>query len=541
MKKIKNVVLILALFMCFNQCERNQPDEASPANGDELTIEQAKAFVEMQKMSTFSIKSGSIEKHRINIRANWNKAKSSNNQDVSVVETEIEALGSFGFATSESIDAWKSTQKDNYLCPTSRLVVIRLKKTHEEYSFIMTFVGDKQYLESKNFKLSDNTYLNRQNDFTGYVLYHSLTGEFVNGWIYCDGKITNKISQPENLDLPVDLKSAQVMLSLYSWETDCTVWFTQDGDYVHYDYQVCQGVISFPSSFETGTSGGSSNDAATGAVSGGTTGGYTPPLICNCSSRCPICGKCSTSSLKSASLPTDGTGTTSDPCTYCDGKHLELLQSTLRTLFPNGVTNLSAGDITNLNNAFNEMNKKCIYSFINDQLVSNNVTLGSIMIEFGEAARVTSLGNLKFCYSSDITAESLEHEWIHLYQRFISKVDLFNTANKGMCEFERQLMGDIKEFVRIAGIESFSYNYNWACYNMGNDDHKIEYITWLNQLTSNGTSYPSSIDDVKFRYFANIFGDVFLAYNKSKGYDYTNPAYRPVSASQLFSHCTGSY
>lgn len=471
--------------MCFNRCEQNQPDEISSANGEELTIEQAKSFVELQKMSTFSIKSGSIEKHRINIRANWNKAKSSSNQDVSVVETEIEALGSFGFATSESMDAWKATQNDNYLCPMSKLVVIRLKKTHEEYSFIMTIVGDKQYLECKNFKLSENTYLNRQNDFTGYVLYHSLTGEFVNGWLYCDGRITNKITRPENLDLPVDLKSAQVMLAIYYWEYQCTVYFVQDGDYVHYDHQVCQGTLTFPTNYTA--DGGSPNDTSGSTSAGGISGGYTPPMPCNCTEKCPICGKCSTSTLKSASLPTDGT----TPCTYCSGHPTPLVNAILNNSYLDPIQKNS------LETALSQFKSEgCMTESVYNYLVNNGIKLdfktNSSLL--APALYGASSKSISFRSNEDITSYKLKEEIFHALQDafYPGGTAQYSSTGKVQIEFETKIFKDIT-------IPNCCYVFNETT---APDSIKQEYNDWMLFSVQNN---PKNITNDRYQYFLGLF------------------------------------
>lgn len=133
MKKFKNLVLLLAFFICFNGCERNQIDDSILPPDDELTIEKAKAFIEMQKLGQFALKSGNIQKQLINIRADWSTAKRSNNSEISVVETQIQAMGRFGFATAESMDAWKASKKEGYRFSLTKLVVIKVKKTGEIY------------------------------------------------------------------------------------------------------------------------------------------------------------------------------------------------------------------------------------------------------------------------------------------------------------------------------------------------------------------------------------------------------------------------
>jgi hypothetical protein len=340
MKKIRNFVLILALFVCFNGCEKNPAEVVTLQNNVELTIEQAKSFVENQRLSQFALKSGNLQKQTISIKADWGKAKSSNNDKSNVIETEILAMGRFGFATTESMDAWKATDNEIYLYSMSRLVVIKEKKTGEMYSFIMSVVADKPYFESKKFNLWDNTYLKREKDLTGYILFHSLLGDFVNGWVYCDGQIINSVMQPENLGVPIELKSASVLEAIYAWVEECTDWYTIgwiNGEVVSFTHAgtVCKDILVIQGYYQVG--GGSPG-------TGG--GGYVPPTIlpCNCTEICPICNKCVTV-LKSASLPdeTTVTTTTTIECEYCAGHPLP---------------NIDIDGYNNLNSAEKELIKK---------------------------------------------------------------------------------------------------------------------------------------------------------------------------------------
>lgn len=102
------------LVLCINGCETRQVDEELTANLDELTIGEAKAFIDLQRLSQFELKAGRFQEQTIAIRADWGKAKKSSNGELSVVETDIEGMGRFGFATTESMDAWKATRKDGY-------------------------------------------------------------------------------------------------------------------------------------------------------------------------------------------------------------------------------------------------------------------------------------------------------------------------------------------------------------------------------------------------------------------------------------------
>ncbi|MDP3432777.1 MAG: hypothetical protein Q8T04_07420 [Bacteroidota bacterium] len=152
--------MILALLLSFNGCEKNPVEEVSLQNNEELTIDQAIEFVDNQRLRQFALKGGDLQKQTISIRADWNKAKKSNNGELSVIETEIQGMGRFGFATMESMESWKSTRNNGYRFSLTKLVVLKVKKTGEIQSFIMSIAGERQHLVQKNFNLSDNSYLN---------------------------------------------------------------------------------------------------------------------------------------------------------------------------------------------------------------------------------------------------------------------------------------------------------------------------------------------------------------------------------------------
>jgi len=327
MKKIKSLALSLALFWSLNGCQKNPVMEDVELPDDEITVAQAKAFVEMQKLDQFTLKSGSMQNHKINIRADWSKAESSSNGQVSVVETQIQAQGLIGFITRDSHEAWKQTNNEAYLRSMSRLVVLKVKKTGEIYSFIMSIAADRDYSQKKNFKYGSNTYLKRDKDFSGGILFHNLTGDFVNGWIYCDGQITHSITDPDNTGLAIQLKTAAER-AIYVYYEYCVDYYSVgsvNGVVISEDfmYTNCIGEWVYMGSYSTGGTSGTSN------TSGGTPGGYIPstpipPNPCNCVNTCEICGKCLDNTyLKSATLPTGGGTTTSSDCEICGGHTLE--------------------------------------------------------------------------------------------------------------------------------------------------------------------------------------------------------------------------
>ena len=59
----------------------------------------------------------------------------------------------------------------------------------------MTIIPSIEYLELTAFNPFHNTYVNRDEHFGGYIIYHNLDGTFANGWKYVDGKITHTVSE----------------------------------------------------------------------------------------------------------------------------------------------------------------------------------------------------------------------------------------------------------------------------------------------------------------------------------------------------------
>jgi len=82
-------------------------------------------------------------------------------------------------------------------------------------SFLMTIVGDKKYLETKQFEMWDNTYLTKDKNFSGLVLFHSTEGAFVNGWRYTNGKATHTVDVNFEEGVGISLKSSHYECTTY--------------------------------------------------------------------------------------------------------------------------------------------------------------------------------------------------------------------------------------------------------------------------------------------------------------------------------------
>lgn len=145
----------------------------------------------------------------------WKGAFAGKNDKVEVVETHIVTEGGFGFATESAYNQWKNTDNSGYITSVTRLVVMKYRKTGEMVSFLMTIVGDKEYLETKCFEMWDNTYLTKDKNFSGLVLFHSTQGDFVNGWRYTNGKVTHSVEVNFDDGVGISLKSGHYECTTY--------------------------------------------------------------------------------------------------------------------------------------------------------------------------------------------------------------------------------------------------------------------------------------------------------------------------------------
>lgn len=99
------------------------------------------------------------------------------------------------FATETSYKKYEETQNSRYNRSLTRLIVLTNQETNETIGFTMTIMPSVEYMEQTDFKPFYNSYLKRDKNFDGYIIYHDLDGNFVNGWKYVKGKITHLVTQ----------------------------------------------------------------------------------------------------------------------------------------------------------------------------------------------------------------------------------------------------------------------------------------------------------------------------------------------------------
>ena len=109
------------------------------------------------------------------------------------------------------------------LIQVEKLIIIRNRITGDTYGFRMRVLPDLYYINRHGNNLHTNSYLNRDEDLSGFVLFYSISDEFVNGWRYSEGKVIARLElfNPTNEEA---FKSPSLAMSswVYTLVENCT-------------------------------------------------------------------------------------------------------------------------------------------------------------------------------------------------------------------------------------------------------------------------------------------------------------------------------
>jgi len=184
-------------------------------------------------------------------------------------------MGGFGFADEDSYKEWTNKKDPVSIGCLTRLVFLKSKDDGKIINFLMTIVGDNNYHHDKASQLSKNSYLSKEKNFSGYVFYHDLNGNFVNGWKYEKGSVVAKTTMTKGGNIPTQLKLATTCTesTVYKWITFTTGWYQTSNTYEGTMYLSEETSFYVPVTTTSCTGDGGGGGSPTVTVS---TGGYSP-------------------------------------------------------------------------------------------------------------------------------------------------------------------------------------------------------------------------------------------------------------------------
>ncbi|GAA3564313.1 hypothetical protein [Snuella lapsa] len=285
------IVLLLLVYSC--QKDQELFDDSTNAS---FGIEEARTWFEannspiilLSGLGNENAKSSEEKKtdKPIVFQNDWEHAFTSKKGHLEVVEVALKSMGRIGHASMNSYNKWRETNNRDYFLSLSRLVIIKNKNDNSIESYIMTMVGETSYIEKKKFQQWNNTYLKKDNDYSGMVLFYTVMGDFVNGWELTNGKVTGKVTKGESKSSTVSktastAKSSSDCQTYYGITTyeQCTDWYsigeTDDEYFQYYSGTTCETWDEITESFTICAPETEDPDPYAGG-GGGTSGSYNP-------------------------------------------------------------------------------------------------------------------------------------------------------------------------------------------------------------------------------------------------------------------------
>ena len=227
---------LCALYSCNEEqwVDYRMEQRKSKHRNEELTIAKAQQWYEAHYAPVVTARSSFMDAgNTVKMKPGWDKAKESNRKRYEVVEVPIMTQKPHLLMDAETQRRWNSDVPEKFIRNTAKIVIERDKKTGRTRSFVMIFVGSYDYLKNTR-SMGKNSYLYRQPDFDGMVLFYELNGSLVNGWKYTNGKITASIAPK----IVLDGEEESSDIHSRGWVEECYT------DYIYNTYQECDDDVS---------------------------------------------------------------------------------------------------------------------------------------------------------------------------------------------------------------------------------------------------------------------------------------------------------
>lgn len=226
----------------------------SKHRNEDLTIAKAQQWYEEHYAPVVTARSSFTDAdNHVKMKPGWDKAKESNRRRYEVVEVPIMTQKPHLLMDAETQKRWNPDVPEKFIRNTAKIVIERDKKTGRTRSFVMIFVGSYDYLKNTH-SMGKNSYLYRQPDFDGMVLFYELNGSLVNGWKYTNGKITASIAPK----IVLDGEEESTAIKSRGWVEECYTdyiyepnWTCSEDVDVSYDEEYGDYVVT-PECWEDG-------------------------------------------------------------------------------------------------------------------------------------------------------------------------------------------------------------------------------------------------------------------------------------------------
>jgi hypothetical protein len=190
----KNQLVLSLVALLFSACytERYLYEDESFKDITPQEVASARQWY-YANVKELSLKSEGNSELQLNMQPRWKDAVVKSTTATARVEMPVSSPGSFHLMNEESRSKFEAGDK-RYATSLTRLVIETNRNTGRQIGFLMTISPSAECLEKTDFNPFDKLWYRDVPDiFSGHIIYHNLSGKFVNGWLYENGKIKYSI------------------------------------------------------------------------------------------------------------------------------------------------------------------------------------------------------------------------------------------------------------------------------------------------------------------------------------------------------------
>ena len=197
--KAKTLILtaILGLTALLGACRDELAVSTAETQGSpyEEALQAAQAYYAGLAPSLSTRMDTGSELEPIEIAPAWEESFLQQAGQLKVLETASQPIGlSFRFYLPEAELAYAETGDSRYLQSYTRFVFRTDARTGKMLMFYMTVLPAPEFVEATDFlPFADMSYLHRDGNFSGVIMFHNEDGSYSNGWLYDKGKVRKKI------------------------------------------------------------------------------------------------------------------------------------------------------------------------------------------------------------------------------------------------------------------------------------------------------------------------------------------------------------
>lgn len=211
----------------------------------------------------------------------WGESYLDEDDRYSVLEVGLLPMFSFNLFLPENQNEFMKTHDSRYITSTTRFIFRTRKDSGNLDMFYMTVIPSASYVKKQSGDLFKSmSYLHRDKNFSGLVLFHNADGGFSNGWLYEKGDVVKTVEMIQSAGFSktrMAMAYVEVLEDVYyEYETRCWTWTASCGSY-NYDGMECSDYEIRRCSYQTFVFEGDSQDFNEGDGGGGG-GGYAPYL-----------------------------------------------------------------------------------------------------------------------------------------------------------------------------------------------------------------------------------------------------------------------